>query len=947
MTSSQPEPLRTGFRYKAFISYSHQSDGVFASVLQRVLEKLAKPWYRRRAIDLFRDETDLAVNPELWPRIVEALDSSEYLLLLASSKAAQSHWVAKEVEHWRSNRDSAKLVVALTDGEIVWDEAKHDFDWRLTNGIPEALAGCFVSEPLWADFRAARAGMKDAGAFREPAIRLAAALRGVPPRELESEDLRQHRRTIRLAGATITMLLVLLAVAIGVSVYAFHERDLAVARQLAAHAELLLNESDSRTEQSTLLALESMRRAALLENRRVLGQTLRLLLPPASMLPRPDSAIATAMSPDARYMATASADHVLHLLDTSSDKEVVKFVTGGEVSALAFSPDSRLITVGHTDGAIRAWQLSGTQSYQLSLHDRVKALAFSPNGELLGAASENGLLAIWDVRGGKQSSKVLPQFAVNRFAFSPDGTRVALAGYRGALLLLETATGKQLWGWHFGGEVNVIAFSPDGRYVGVGSGDSIKGEADLLDTRNGTVAWRARHAGGVVALAFNREGSLVSTGGWDDLAQVVEVGSGKLIAGLAHADAVFDVAFSPDGRYLASAGRDGTTRLLDISRGVEVSRLEHGGSSVCFSPNGDNLLTVGADSSAHIYRVAPWNEVSRISFSSAVFAVSFSSSGSRVAIGMEDGLHVFDAASGKAMTLAAQGHEVQSVAFGAGDKYVGAGGLKEAWVFETASGHELCHIHIKDENFVTSTALSADGRYIATGGSKEQARMFDVSTGNEIARIAVQGLSRVVALSRDGRLLAAAGNRGETVIMDTTTKTVVSQLDKAGSVSRLAFSPNDRYLATGGWDNIARVFEARTGKQVRQFVHTQPLTALSFNSDGTFLITGSQEELARQGQHVVVRLFSMKDGEESAHVSVPGRLADVFLQPDGSALFTISGLFGSGVLSVERYPLLAKELLNTGCALVTRNLSCQEWRQYLGSKSYQGTCPNLPLPLCR
>jgi hypothetical protein len=113
MTSSQPKPLRTEFRYKAFISYSHQSDEIFASALQRVLEKLAKPWYRRRAIDLFRDETDLAVNPELWPRIVEAMDSSEYLLLLASSKAAQSHWVAKEVEYWRSNRDSAKLVVAL------------------------------------------------------------------------------------------------------------------------------------------------------------------------------------------------------------------------------------------------------------------------------------------------------------------------------------------------------------------------------------------------------------------------------------------------------------------------------------------------------------------------------------------------------------------------------------------------------------------------------------------------------------------------------------------------------------------------------------------------------------------------------------------------------------------------------------------------------------------
>jgi hypothetical protein len=45
--------------YDAFISYAHEADGAFAPVVQRGLQHLAKPWNRRRAMEVFRDETSL------------------------------------------------------------------------------------------------------------------------------------------------------------------------------------------------------------------------------------------------------------------------------------------------------------------------------------------------------------------------------------------------------------------------------------------------------------------------------------------------------------------------------------------------------------------------------------------------------------------------------------------------------------------------------------------------------------------------------------------------------------------------------------------------------------------------------------------------------------------------------------------------------------------------
>src|SRR4029453_19272850 len=91
-----------GKKYDAFISYSHITDSQLAPSLQTVLQRLAKPWYSLRAMRVYRDETDLSVHPEGWPAIRQALDDSEYFILLASPRAAHSKWVKREVRHWIS-----------------------------------------------------------------------------------------------------------------------------------------------------------------------------------------------------------------------------------------------------------------------------------------------------------------------------------------------------------------------------------------------------------------------------------------------------------------------------------------------------------------------------------------------------------------------------------------------------------------------------------------------------------------------------------------------------------------------------------------------------------------------------------------------------------------------------------------------------------------------------
>src|SRR6266403_5696484 len=108
--------------YDAFISYSSGKDRIVATALHSAMQRLGKSWYMRRGLRIFRDDASLSATPSLWPSIENALKHSRYFILLASPEAARSKWVAKEAAYWFSQRDNSTILVAITDGELVWQD---------------------------------------------------------------------------------------------------------------------------------------------------------------------------------------------------------------------------------------------------------------------------------------------------------------------------------------------------------------------------------------------------------------------------------------------------------------------------------------------------------------------------------------------------------------------------------------------------------------------------------------------------------------------------------------------------------------------------------------------------------------------------------------------------------------------------------------------------------
>ena len=216
--------------YDGFISYSHAADGLLAPALQRGLQRLAKPWNSRRALRVFRDETGLSTNPHLWSSIEGALDESGWFVLLASPEAAGSEWVNKEISHWLATKSIGHILPVVTDGSWEWDPVLADFTAG-SSAVPEALRGALDDEPRHLDLRWARdesdLDLRNSR-FRSAVADLAAPMHGVAKDELEGEDVRQHRRTRRLARAGVSALVLLVVLAVGLGVLALASRNQAV-----------------------------------------------------------------------------------------------------------------------------------------------------------------------------------------------------------------------------------------------------------------------------------------------------------------------------------------------------------------------------------------------------------------------------------------------------------------------------------------------------------------------------------------------------------------------------------------------------------------------------------------------------------------------------------------------------------------------------------------------
>ncbi|MEU3773212.1 TIR domain-containing protein [Streptomyces sp. NPDC032472] len=925
--------------YDAFISYSHSWDRKLTKAFQSRLQTFNRPWYRSRSLRLFRDETNLAASPHLWREIERGLTGSRWLVLMASPAAAASPWVRKEIRWWLTHRSADTLLIAWTDGTLVWDDSRTSFDWSRTDALPrEEMDGVFDQQPRWVDLRwlhgPEQTGVADPRLI-ECLAEFAAPITGRSKDEVIGDHIRQHRRTLRLVWSTVAVLTALLLVAIAGGVTAYQQRNaarsqalIAQSRQLVAEASLI---SDTQPDLARQLLVQAYRLAPTAEaagalvGSRSLPRVIDGIGAPRGVACSSGGLLAVADDRVRLYdLATGALRASLEELDSS-------------VAAVAFSPDGRLLAIGDADGGVRLLDVTSadtprTVAVVAAAEGSTKELVFTPAGRLVVLTATGGSVLDIEDPARPRSLGSLP----------PD---TIAAGPTGSLVLTESHEDLSLGLW---------TLSDSARASRV---------ATLAPPSDRALVTNAR-------AAFSANGHLLAVGGADNRVRLWDVAdpTRPALRSDLHTqgrDGVSSLEFSSDGTVLALGGRDGVITLWDVAdpfRPHAGARLTgYPGfasvSGIAFGPDGQTLASIASDrerrTSARVWAVSGYDRTSTLTIlpTEGTFLPSFSPDSRLLAAGGEPTtVWRMDDKPGPRLAATVESFNAggQAAAFGRDGRTLFSGLPVVAWDMTDPAAPRK----------VTPQATRADGGtgigvnpvlpLLATGTGPHSrsavplgtVQLWDVGDRTRPVLVDTLGGAAVgrqsISFSPDGGLLAAPTDEGGVRlwnIAENTRPTAAGIIDVAGAqATALAFAPDNRTLLVGDdsgaittWD-VSR--PARPLRRGSAAPHAGQISGFAHHPDGA-LAAGAAED----GR---IRLWDTSDPDhlvEIASLATGGLYpqASLAFSPDGS-LLAASGDRGTRLWSVDPAAILRR--LCAESSRITRD----QWNQYLPDQRYDPPC---------
>ncbi|MBQ6293758.1 MAG: TIR domain-containing protein [Lachnospiraceae bacterium] len=251
------------YTYKAFISYRHKPlDSSVAANVQRTIEHYTVPKDLRALTGgkklgkVFRDEDELPLSSSLSDSIVDALDNSEFLIVICTPDLPLSKWCEQEISHFLRTRDRDHVITVLADGS-----PDASFSPLLLHTYDEKGNITGDTEPIAANI-AADTGRKRRKLFAKEKYRILASLIGCAFDELYKRAQRyQRRRNLALGSAAAAVALSFIGVLLNSNAVIQKNYEQALRNQsmyLASESQRLLDEGDRFA--AIALAIEALPR---------------------------------------------------------------------------------------------------------------------------------------------------------------------------------------------------------------------------------------------------------------------------------------------------------------------------------------------------------------------------------------------------------------------------------------------------------------------------------------------------------------------------------------------------------------------------------------------------------------------------------------------------------------------------------------------------------------
>jgi len=938
--------MNSPHKYHAFISYRHadnkQQGRQWATWLHQAIETYEVPEdlvgkknglgevIPARIYPIFRDEEELPAHADLGQSIITALDSTRLLIVLCSPRAVASTYVADEIDYFKRQGNSDRIIAAMIDGEpnTSWDKAKQSsgfsiddecfpvplqFEYDETGQRTEKHA-----EPIAADFRINNNGqqeegwtspeaysqyLKSTGDFSSEQIndkvekyqqqqhlmllKIIAGILGVPLGELTQRDKeyqleleRQKAKKLRRWLSAVAMLAI---VAVGAGVFAFIKQQQAVKAEQVASAE---RDKALNTQSNFLMDLAKQ------ENDQGHYDTGLLL------------ALNAVPGKHGGQRPALANSHELRRSVINSTK-LSEFKHRDDVKHFAISNDETKIITASDDKTAIIWSmLDGKKIMTLQHEDVVRYADFSPNGKTVVTASDDNTAVLWSTSTGEKLHTMEHDLSIFKAVFSSDGELVVTAPFAGEAMIWSVRTGAKLKEFkHDWIVTEAILTSNSQRMLTVSQDVDINflatGETKT-DRQDIAIIWSVEDGKRVLTLPHQKEIShavfspterTVLTSSYDHTAVLWDASNGEKQLTLQHNDAVLHAAYSEDEKYLLTASEDNTAVLWSAKDGSRIHTYQHNDDieHVSLSKNNKYALTVSKDKSATIWSIETGNKIQTVWHYAGLSYGEFTNDSKTIVTASKD--------HSAAHWLISKGEQYQKfrhkedvvrVSFNPNGKSLVTSSHDNTAALWLTTGEKIKTF--KYDDYVIDALFSNDGKKIVISSRDGRAIIWSAETGEYLQEFKHTDLIEGAMFSPDDQYIIVSPKynkiavyslkKGEWLLdIDPNKK---FDIDNVKRVEKAAFDSSSSFIAVSiGSESVSQILlMSLEGEVINKYKHKN-VTDITFSQDGKYLVTASIDGTAF--------LWSTSSGEKIHTFEHDDIVSYAEFSPNGKFVVTASG----------------------------------------------------------
>lgn len=520
-------------------------------------------------------------------------------------------------------------------------------------------------------------------------------------------------------------------------------------------------------------------------------------------------------------------------------------------SALAVNPDGSLIAAGGTDFGIYLWR--GDESFltELRAHEgELTALAFSPDSAYLVSAAADSTLVIWDTTTFAEVARITNLTApANQVLFSPDGATLIASQRDGVIQFYDATTFENTGGFTIEGSPRRLALSPDGTLLAgansrssnfwiwdIEAADYLVQHSPAQPVDMSDVAFSPDGAT-LYALPISRELLTVAVPDTTMAAIPLAIVNEQRLA----------IDISPDGTQAVLITTNGLS-VIDLATGAETARVNSPNIiyDVAFNPSGMSIAAAKSDGSIDFWSPdGSLNATLETPTEAWIEQVDYLPDNTLITLDLQNNFTVGDIPAQKVVDGFSNFRLMETSAF-AVTLTLGAN-AQSVRIFDSTRTQigELTDFGAP----VTALAISENGQYAAVGVQGKGVYLHDLMAAQQVGFFAItQGNAAALAFSPDSALIAVGRDSGIVTVyqLDGTPLEAFTQAQIFGAIRDITYSPDGLLIAAVGTDNQVHVWDSADGTPLLTSpTLTANLTSLDFSPDGLLIATSGADGIVR------------------------------------------------------------------------------------------------------